>query len=69
MPLVPDPYESMTAKMDTSTIPNSGLGLFAVRDIEENEIIAFYNGYHLVGKEEVDLHTTNCHNKTKGTEF
>lgn len=69
MPLVPDPYESMTAKMDTSTIPNSGLGLFAVRDIEENEIIAFYNGYHLVGKEEVDLHTINCHNKTKGTEL
>ena len=66
MPLVPDPYESMTVKWDTSTIPNSGLGLFAIRDIEENEIIAFYNGYHLDSKEEVNLHTTNCHNKTKG---
>ena len=50
MPLVPDPYETMTIKVDKSTIPNSGEGIFAIRDIEKNELLAFYNGYHLVGK-------------------
>ena len=75
MPLVSDPYETMTIKLDKSSIPTSGEGIFAIRDIEENELLAFYNGYHLVGQEEINLHQNNCHNhtwdynKTKGKKF
>ena len=64
MPLVADPYETMTIKIDKSSIPNSGEGLVAVRDIEAYELLALYSGFHLVGKTELDQHYSDCHNKT-----
>ena len=45
MPLVQDPYEAMTVKLDKSTIPNSGHGLFTIRDINKHELLALYNGF------------------------
>ena len=64
MPLVADPYETMTIKIDKSSIPNSGEGLVAVRDIEPYELLALYSGFQLVGKTEADQHYSDCHNKT-----
>ena len=56
----------MTVKLDTSIIPGSGQGIFAVRDIEPNEVIALYNGLHFPGKAEIDAHKAHCQNSTEG---
>ena len=70
MPLIKDPYEVLTVKLDTSNVPGSGQGIFAVRDIEPNEVIALYNGFHFAGKAEVEAHELDCRNRTEGaTEF
>ena len=47
LPLAPDPYETMTIEVKPSSIPNAGQGLFAKRTIEENELVAFYNGLRI----------------------
>ena len=56
MPLTPDPYEAMTAKVGVSAVPHAGLGLFANRDVSENEILSYYNGFHYA-------HIQQCLNK------
>ena len=66
MPLVRDPYEVMTIKLGESTIPNSGKGIFVIRDIKANELLAMYNGYQPVGDSETTQHSLNCHNATWG---
>ena len=63
LPLAKDPYEEMTVKLDTSSVPDSGQGIFAVRDIEADEIVALYNGFHFAGKREVDAHEVDCQNR------
>ena len=47
LPLIPDPYETMTIEVKPSSIPNAGQGLFAKRIIGDNEIVAFYNGLRI----------------------
>ena len=64
MPLVRDPYEVMTIKLGKSSIPDSGEGIFAVRDIKAYELLALYNGYQLVGVAETSQHNVDCHNGT-----
>ena len=66
MPLVPDPYEAMTIKLETSSVPNSGHGIFTKRDVKEDEILAFYNGFRFIGKLEQELHKKKCENETEG---
>merc|ERR1711988_1930952 len=55
----------VTLKFGVSTVPNSGEGIFAVRDIKAFELLAMYNGYQIVGASELSLHHTNCHNGTR----
>jgi hypothetical protein len=57
--LTKDPYEAMTVILDKSSIPNSGHGLFAKRNISHSEVIAFYNGMQFVNEEE-DIHDIQC---------
>ena len=59
MPLVPDPYEEITVKVDTSGVPNSGNGLYAVRNIKKGEVFSFYNGLRYTDKEKT-LQFDNC---------
>ena len=42
-------YEAETVEVQTSTIKNSGEGLFAFRDIKKGEVISFYSGYPNTG--------------------
>lgn len=65
-PLVPDSYEEMTVELKVSTIPDSGLGLFAKRKIKGNEMVAFYNGQHIDGEENFKRHMKMCLEKTQG---
>ena len=43
-PLVRDPYEMTMCEVRGSNVPGGGEGLFAVRNINKGEIVAFYNG-------------------------
>ena len=45
LPLVQDHYESETVQVGLSTIPNTGDGIFAMRDLKPHEIVSFYNGF------------------------
>ena len=53
-PLRPDPYESRYIECRTSTIPNSGEGIYAKTDLTKDTIVAFYNGvripYEILGR-------------------
>ena len=62
-----EPYEELTTRVATSKVPNAGQGLFAVREIQPDEVIAFYNGLHFAGKGEVDAHDSDCLEKAKGS--
>ena len=46
-PLTPDPYELVTCEVRRSSVSGGGEGLFARRNIEKGEIVAFYNGVRL----------------------
>jgi len=56
-PLTEDPYEQRTCKVENSHVEGGGQGLYANRDIEKGEVIAFYNGvrlpYKVGGEKEV----------------
>ena len=43
-PLVPDPMEIKFVEIRKSELPGAGEGLFLIKDVEVNEIIAFFNG-------------------------
>ena len=43
-PLEPDPYEVSLVRVGESTVPGSGEGLFAARDIPSGTVLSFYNG-------------------------
>nr|Q7Z0G7.1 RecName: Full=Histone-lysine N-methyltransferase SETD7; AltName: Full=SET domain-containing protein 7 [Halocynthia roretzi]AAM96825.1 lysine methyltransferase [Halocynthia roretzi] len=46
-PLVPDPYESELVYAAPSKIPNAGEGLYAKCDVDQDTVMAFYNGVRL----------------------
>jgi len=46
-PLLRDPYEAQYCYTKRSTISEAGDGLFARRDVPDNFVIAFYNGFRL----------------------
>lgn len=46
-PLQPDPYEQAYVCVKKSTIPGAGEGLFARVDLEEGQVVSFYNGTRL----------------------
>merc|ERR1711892_78795 len=43
-PLVSDPMETKFVEIRKSQLPEAGEGLFLIKDVEENDIIAFFNG-------------------------
>lgn len=43
-PLLPDPYEQRCVYVAPSTTPNSGEGLFALRDLPGNTVVTWYSG-------------------------
>lgn len=45
--LVPDPYETSQVVCHESGIAEAGEGLFAAKDIEAGDIVAFYNGVRI----------------------
>ena len=65
-PLLRDPYEDKTVKLAPSTVSGSGNGLFALRQIEANETVAFYNGLMTVGKTEYYQSMAFCENRVEG---
>ncbi|KYQ92708.1 histone-lysine N-methyltransferase [Tieghemostelium lacteum] len=50
-PMIPDLYEQYYCYVSTSTVENSGQGLFAKRDIPPGLIISFYNGTRITHKQ------------------
>lgn len=46
-PLVSDPYEDSMVALGNSSVPDSGDGLFAKKDMPKGTIVAFYNGVRL----------------------
>ena len=64
--LLPDPLENMNVELKTSSIPKSGLGLFAKRSLEPNELVSMYNGYQTYGNKEYKKHSLHCKNITQG---
>ena len=46
-PLVGDPYEARMVGVRGSQVEGGGEGLYALRDIREGEVVAFYNGVRL----------------------
>jgi histone-lysine N-methyltransferase SETD7 len=43
-PMLPDPYEQLCVYVKQSSTPNSGEGLFALRDLPANTIVTWYSG-------------------------
>ncbi len=43
-PLLRDPYENQMSEVKTSNVEGAHDGLFALKDIEPNTVLAFYNG-------------------------
>ena len=50
-----DQYEAENVLVQISTIPNSGEGLFARRNIKKGEVVSYYSGYPKTGNLENDL--------------
>ena len=46
-PLVRDPYEEATVRVEASSVAGGGEGLFTVRPVTKGEVVAFYNGVRL----------------------
>ena len=58
--LTPDPYETKLLKVGKSQEPNSGDGVFAIKDIPRGRVIAHYSLFMYRFKEETDIHYLNC---------
>ena len=43
-PTIPDPYESSMVEVRNSAIPGAQQGLFALKNIDPNTVLSFYNG-------------------------
>jgi len=46
-PLQPEPWEGDRVRVDQSSLPQGGEGLFACQDIKREEVVSFYNGVRL----------------------
>ena len=46
-PLMRDPYEEATVRVEASSVPGGGEGLVTVRPVKKGEVVAFYNGVRL----------------------
>ena len=44
---IPDPYEIKMVKQDKSAIPNSGDGVFALKNLPKHRLVAFYSGIEI----------------------
>ena len=59
-----DPYERKWLKTSKSSIPQSGLGVFAMRDIPANRTVAFYSGFLFKAGEQMNLYNKTCYGNT-----
>lgn len=57
---IQDPYEKKWLKVAPSSIPHSGMGVFARRDIPAGRTAAFYSGFRFGNGEELDIYTASC---------
>ena len=53
-PMLEDPYERRTVEVRSSRVVGAGEGLFALRRLEPNTVIAFYNGQRVAPKRAED---------------
>ena len=66
---VVDPYEKKWLKVSTSSIPNSGQGLLATRDIPTNRTVSLCSGFVLRTQEEKLLYYLNCSHPSRHDEY
>ena len=62
--MLPDPLESQNVYVGKSPIPGAGQGLFAKRDINQFETVAFYNGFRLQNRLDFEEYSKLCHFKS-----
>ena len=55
-----DPFERKWVQLTTSSIPNSGQGILAARDIPINGTMSLYSGFLFRTEEEKALNSLNC---------
>ncbi len=55
-----DPYERKWLKISKSSVPESGLGVFALKDIPANRTVAFYSGFLFKVGEQLNLYNKTC---------
>ena len=55
-PFLRDPYEQYFVRVSRSKFPDAGEGLFAITDILEGTVIAFYNGVR-IGSKNINVKT------------
>ena len=53
---MPDPYEAKQVMVRDSSIPNSGQGLVAKKDIQDGAVVAFVSGFVYRNKEEAAIY-------------
>ena len=60
-----DPYERKTVKVSQSTVPESGDGVFAIRDLPPHRCTSYFNGFLYDSATEDILYELGCvHNQT-----
>ena len=65
-----DPYEVKTVKLAPSTQPNSGQGVFLLRDIPEGRFACMYSLYLYRTPDQTDLYRSSCSfNTSKSVEY
>ena len=61
---VVDPYERKWLKVGISSVPESGEGVFAQRDIPANRSLSLYSGFLFRSGEQLALHNEACKDNT-----
>jgi hypothetical protein len=61
---VVDPYERKWLKLAESSLPHSGLGVSALRDIPANRSFSLFSGFLFRQGEEIILHNLACKDNT-----
>ena len=65
-----DPYETKTVRLGTSSVPNSGDGVFLIRDVPAYKVVALYSLFLYKHPEETDLYHATCtENTSKNDEY
>ena len=62
---VVDPYERKLVRVSTSSVPNSGLGVFAIKDILIKRTTNLYSGFVLRNLEEKVRYYLNCTDESR----